>query len=64
MTETRSVLYDLEGHEVDDEARAVRGALYEIDDDGNIVRVLERWVREGTGSILPPDWTRIPGEES
>jgi hypothetical protein len=63
MTKIRSLLYDVEGHEVDDEARAVRGAVYEIDDDGNIVRVLERWVEQGTGSILPPDWTRIPGEE-
>jgi hypothetical protein len=43
MGETRSVLYDADGNEVEDEARAVRGAVVEVDDDGNVVREVDAW---------------------
>jgi hypothetical protein len=43
VTEIRSVLYDAEGNQVDDEARAVRGVVLELDDAGEVVREVERW---------------------
>jgi hypothetical protein len=39
----REVLYDADGNETTDEALAVSGVLYEIDDDGNVVAELDRW---------------------
>jgi hypothetical protein len=43
VTELRSVLYDAEDNEVDDEALAVRGVVVEVGDDGEVVREVERW---------------------
>jgi hypothetical protein len=43
VAEVRSVLYDADGNEVDDEALAVRGVVLELDDDGEVVREVERW---------------------
>jgi hypothetical protein len=39
----RSVLYDAEGNEVEDEALAVRGVVLELDEAGEVVREVERW---------------------
>lgn len=39
----KSVLYDADGNEVGDEALAVRGVTYEIDDDGEVVGELDSW---------------------
>src|SRR5205085_2867779 len=36
----KSILYDADGNEVADEARAVRGVTVEVDDDGNVVAEL------------------------
>jgi hypothetical protein len=54
MSDTASVLYDADGNEIDDEARAVRGVVYELDDDGNRGAVLEEWHAEGSGDIGAP----------
>jgi hypothetical protein len=43
VTELRSVLYDADGNQVDDEALAVRGVVLELDDRGEVVREVERW---------------------
>jgi hypothetical protein len=43
VAEIRSVLYDADGNEVEDEARAVRGVVLELDDAGEVVREVERW---------------------
>jgi hypothetical protein len=43
VTELRSLLYDADGNEVDDEAVAVRGVVVELDDRGEVVREVERW---------------------
>jgi hypothetical protein len=43
VTELRSVLYDADDNEVDDEALAVRGVVVEVDGDGEVVREVERW---------------------
>jgi hypothetical protein len=40
---TTTILYDGDGNETADEALAVRGVTVETDDDGNIVRELDRW---------------------
>ncbi len=53
MTEMREVLYDADGNEVDDAAHAVRGATLEVDDDGNVVREVESWRAERSGSVEP-----------
>jgi hypothetical protein len=43
VAEVRSLLYDAEGNVVDDEARAVRGVVVELDERGEVVREVERW---------------------
>ena len=43
VAEVRSLLYDADGNQVDDEALAVRGVVVEVDDDGETVREIERW---------------------
>lgn len=42
MAEIRSVLYDGDGNEVEDEAVAVRGVVFEVGDDGGR-REIDRW---------------------
>jgi len=42
VAETRSILYDADGNETDDETRAVRGAVVEVGADGT-ERELEAW---------------------
>jgi hypothetical protein len=54
MPETRSVLYDGDDNEVDDEAVAVRGVVYEVDENGERGRVLDEWHAERSGAIDPP----------
>jgi hypothetical protein len=39
----KSILYDADGNEVDDEALAVRGVTVEVGDDGEVVAELESW---------------------
>jgi len=36
-------MYDADGNETDDEARAVRGEVVERDDQGRIVRRISSW---------------------
>jgi hypothetical protein len=43
MGEIRSLLYDADGNEVDDEALAVRGVVVEVDGEGKVVREVESW---------------------
>jgi hypothetical protein len=43
MGETRSLLYDADGNEVEDEALAVRGAVVEVGDDGEVLREIDSW---------------------
>ena len=43
MGETRSLLYDADGNEVDDERVAVRGAVVEVDEDGKVAREIDAW---------------------
>ena len=53
MAETRSYLYGPDGSIVADEALAVRGAVVEVDDEGNVVRELESWeIERGPGRSL------------
>jgi hypothetical protein len=40
----KSILYDADGNQTTDEARAVRGLTVEVDDRGNVVAELESWV--------------------
>ena len=39
----KSILYDVDGNEIGDEAHAVRGVTVEVDDDGNVVTELDSW---------------------
>jgi hypothetical protein len=41
--ETRTLMYDADGNETDDRAKAVRGEVVEFDDDGNVVRRELAW---------------------
>jgi hypothetical protein len=37
MTQTRSILYDEDGKQIEDESLAVRAEVVELDDAGNVV---------------------------
>jgi hypothetical protein len=41
--ETRTVMYDTDGNETDDRARAVRGEVVALDERGNVVRRELAW---------------------
>jgi len=40
---TRTVMFDTDGNETDDRARAVRGEVVVLDNDGNVVRRELAW---------------------
>jgi hypothetical protein len=41
--ETKTVMYDTDGNETDDRAKAVRGEVVALDDDGNVVSRETAW---------------------
>ena len=41
--ETKTLMYDADGNETDDRAKAVRGEVVDLDDHGNVVRRELAW---------------------
>jgi hypothetical protein len=52
VTEPRSILYDADGNETDDEASAVRGVVVEVDDEGN-EREVDSWTVDPRPDVDP-----------